>query len=139
MKKLALGGLLAVVVAGGSAIAADLPYRAPAPVYKAPPPQIFTWTGCYIGGHVGWMKNDSDLRAYPNAAFPAAQIAGSTYGYSFNESDLTAGVQYGCNKQVGQWVFGLDSSLSWSRRYNALIRPGASPSRRSCAAISTRR
>jgi hypothetical protein len=33
-----------------------------APVYKAPPPVVFSWTGCYVGGNVselvrwGWRS-----------------------------------------------------------------------------------
>ena len=38
-----------VIAIAGSAFAADLPYRAPPPVYLPPPP-IFTWTGIYLGG-----------------------------------------------------------------------------------------
>ncbi len=53
MRKLLLGGAaLAALVAGGAANAADMP------VYKAAHVEVFSWTGCYIGGHVGygWKK-----------------------------------------------------------------------------------
>jgi outer membrane immunogenic protein len=44
--------ILATIAGYGSAYAADLP--AP-PVYKAPPPPaVYPWTGCYIGGGVGY-------------------------------------------------------------------------------------
>ena len=46
---LASAGALALT---GAALAADLPSRAPPPVYLPPPP-IFTWTGIYVGGQVG--------------------------------------------------------------------------------------
>jgi outer membrane immunogenic protein len=36
----------------GFANAADLPM--PAPVYKAPPPPVYNWTGCYIAGGGGY-------------------------------------------------------------------------------------
>ena len=36
----------------GSAGAADLPM--PAPVYNAPPPPVYNWTGCYVGGGGGY-------------------------------------------------------------------------------------
>ena len=52
----ALSALVAV-----PAIAADL-RRPPPPVYRAPPPvvPIWTWTACYIGGHVGglWARKE---------------------------------------------------------------------------------
>jgi outer membrane immunogenic protein len=45
----------AIVVLGSSAaFAADLPVRTEPPVY-VPPPPIFTWTGFYIGGQVGYQ------------------------------------------------------------------------------------
>ncbi len=56
MKKLLLGTVAIVALAGGSAGAADLP------VYKAPPPivPVWNWTGCYIGGHVGYQRSSYD-------------------------------------------------------------------------------
>ena len=47
---LASAGAIALT---GSALAADLPSRAPPPVYLPPAP-IFTWTGIYVGGQVGY-------------------------------------------------------------------------------------
>ena len=47
---LASAGAIALA---GSAFAADLPSRAPPPVYLPPVP-IFTWTGIYVGGQVGY-------------------------------------------------------------------------------------
>ena len=52
MRKFLLAGTaVAVVMAAGSAGAADLSR----PVYKAAPPPIpvFSWTGWYVGVHVG--------------------------------------------------------------------------------------
>jgi outer membrane immunogenic protein len=43
---------LATLAALGTASAADLPM--PAPVYKAPPPPVYNWTGCYVGGGGGY-------------------------------------------------------------------------------------
>ena len=46
------------LVTGSAAFAADLPARMPtkAPVAVAAP---FSWTGCYVGGHVGagWARS----------------------------------------------------------------------------------
>jgi len=50
MKKLTLAAA-AVVALTSSAIAADLPRKAPA-VAPAPLP-VATWTGCYLSGGVG--------------------------------------------------------------------------------------
>ena len=56
MKRLFLSGVsvtacVLAVVSIASATDLALPAR---PYYKAPPaPLLFSWTGCYIGGHVG--------------------------------------------------------------------------------------
>src|SRR5689334_11806598 len=68
--------ILAMTAAAALAIpaaaqAADLAVKAP--IYKAPPPvEIFTWTGCYIGGNVGgkWARTDGSVN------IPAATGAG---------------------------------------------------------------
>ena len=46
----------------GSAFAADLPSPAPPPVY-VPPAPVFTWTGVYVGGQIGygWGKDDATI------------------------------------------------------------------------------
>lgn len=114
MRRLALG-LLAAALAGGAVSAADMR----APVYKVPPPPpSFSWTGCYVGGNAGYIKNDSRLTASPSGdyltAFTPAGIAAGTYAYGFDDADFTGGVQIGCNRQYGSWVIGLDSDFNWT-------------------------
>ena len=50
---------MAVALFGGSAWAADLTYKAPVKAEPAAAP-AFSWTGCYVGGHVGggWGTRD---------------------------------------------------------------------------------
>ena len=52
-----LAASVGAMALAGSAFEADL---APPPVY-APPVPIFTWTGIYVGGQIGyaWGKNTS--------------------------------------------------------------------------------
>ena len=54
---LASAGAMALT---GAALAADLPSRAPPPVYL-PPPLIYTWTGLYVGINAGytWSNNNT--------------------------------------------------------------------------------
>jgi len=54
MRKLFLLGIsaLATVMLGGAAQAADMPVKAPPP----PPAPVYVWTGCYIGGNIGWAQ-----------------------------------------------------------------------------------
>ncbi len=74
MKRIALG-TLSVFALAGAASAADMPLKAP---LVAPPP-AFSWTGCYIGGNVGGIRNDSRLTNSPSGdyltVFTAAQLA----------------------------------------------------------------
>jgi outer membrane immunogenic protein len=63
MKKLTLAAA-AFVALTGSAIAADLPRKAPAAVAPAPLP-VATWTGCYLTGGVGygmWNQDNTSFR-----------------------------------------------------------------------------
>jgi outer membrane immunogenic protein len=85
----------------GSAIAADLPAKAPVPY--AP----YNWSGCYVGGYFGFgLANNwqtTDLNGFnPGAVNP--------WSYSMNSS-ATGGGYVGCNWQPtpgGGFVFGVD-------------------------------
>src|ERR1700722_7056577 len=89
----------AVVLGAGVANAADLPARmitkAPPMYTKAPPVEIFSWTGFYIGANVGIgsAHSSSDLR---------------TTGTSQNLTGILGGGQIGYNWQSGPWVFGVE-------------------------------
>ena len=72
-----------------SGLAADIPARAArvAPL-TAPAFAPFAWTGCYIGGNVGYGFNDAD--------------------------GFVGGGQLGCDLQTGAFVFGLEGMFNWS-------------------------
>ena len=55
----------ALLALPGMAAAADLPSRRAPPVYvpAAPPPPVFTWTGLYVGGQVGYDFGNVGARA----------------------------------------------------------------------------
>lgn len=95
---LATSGLVGLTA---QASAADLrrPMVSKAPVV-APVP-YFTWTGLYIGGHVGygWAKNDWSA--------PGSVTSHDSDGF-------LGGGQVGFNYQIGQWVLGLEADASWS-------------------------
>jgi outer membrane immunogenic protein len=79
------------VIDVGTGWAADLPAKAPAP--KAAP---YSWTGCYLGGFVGWAEanrwQSTDLDGFnPAGANP--------WMFSLNTS-TTYGGTVGCNYQV---------------------------------------
>ena len=102
--------LLAAVAtfAATSAFAADLPVR----YNKAPPPvavQVFSWTGFYIGGHIGGAS----------ARHESAQIADPTDGVDFHdypggrETGVFGGVQAGYNWQFNNVVLGIEGDVGY--------------------------
>jgi outer membrane immunogenic protein len=109
MKTRLLGLLAATALATAgisAASAADLPLRAapPAPVF-APVP-VFTWTGFYVGGQVGygWNANDNDF------VLPGGFVVQS--GDFGDEGDgFLAGVHAGYNVQLGSFVVGVEGDI----------------------------
>jgi opacity protein-like surface antigen len=59
MKKLFLGIALFALNAGGAALAADMPVKA----RPTPPPAVYSWSGCYFGGFVGYGWGNSQHRS----------------------------------------------------------------------------
>ena len=60
--------------------------------------QYFSWTGFYVGAHVGASINDTDYR-YP---------LGNNGGTGF-----AGGLQAGYNAHDGMFVYGLEGDLTW--------------------------
>ena len=100
--------LIALTVA--PAMAADM--RTRAPVYKAPQPvPVHSWTGCYIGGNVGYGRSRPSLIDPPEGV-----VDGSTavdLG-SHTADGFVAGGQIGCDYQTGSWVFGIQGMADWA-------------------------
>jgi outer membrane immunogenic protein len=88
----------------GLAMAADLPSRAPAPVFVPPP--AFTWTGVYMGGEVGYQFGtlNSSLLTNPGRAFLAGIPA-------FNTNGVVGGAHLGINAQMSQFVIGFEGDI----------------------------
>lgn len=98
---LAFATLFALTL-GQAAHAADIPARM---LTKAPAAVVgFSWTGLYIGGHVGggWNRN-----AWTDVGVGALIGANTASG-------VLAGGQLGYNHQVGAWVFGIELDASWA-------------------------
>jgi outer membrane immunogenic protein len=113
MKQLAVGSVVAAVMAmAGIANAADLPR--PAPVYKAPPaPYAFSWTGCYVGAVAGGIFNRSNVTSGPTIS--GAPFTDSGTSFDLSNTDAVVGGVYGCNYQFSpNFVIGTDSDFSWS-------------------------
>src|SRR5580704_4032719 len=113
MKKLLLGTAMALAL-GAGASAADLPpMPGPGPVYSKGPPPMWGWTGCYVGGNIGfgWQNN--------SAFDPQLGLdTGTDTGTGF-----VGGGQVGCDYQFwGGWVVGIQgmfdgASVSGSHLY----------------------
>jgi outer membrane immunogenic protein len=96
-------------------LAADMPTKAPVMRTAAP---MFSWTGFYIGAHVGYGWGETDATTLEtNAFFPAGHV-------NTNEFDgFLGGGQIGFNYQTGMWVFGIEAQGSWSAIDGTTIHP----------------
>jgi outer membrane immunogenic protein len=96
-----------------AAMAADMPLKAPPP----PPVQIYSWTGCYVGGSVGgiWRHNDATTVSVVDGGSGAAAAAAAgavPTAFSYGGSSWLVGGQASCNYQAANWVFGIETDMS---------------------------
>jgi outer membrane immunogenic protein len=122
IRRILLASASALALAG-TAFAADLPSRAPPPVYLPPPP---TWTGFYIGINAGyeWSASNSvnvtsvplgaldpAINVFPGPTSLAAAAAG-TGALSVNNSGFIGGGQIGYNYQFApSFVAGIEADF----------------------------
>jgi outer membrane immunogenic protein len=91
-------GLLSIAGFVGAASAADLPVKAPAAV-----PVQFSWTGCYVGGHVGGVVSKDSTTG----------VLGNSSGFS--STGFVGGGQIGCDYQFASgWVVGVEGRAAWT-------------------------
>jgi outer membrane immunogenic protein len=120
MRTVLIAGAALAALIGIPAHAADVPVKAPA--YKASPAAAaFNWTGCYIGGNVGWIGGNDQSTNYPGPTVAAfvpltpAQVAADTHSISTNGSGVTGGAQIGCNLQAASpFVVGVEADFNGS-------------------------
>ena len=105
MKKFLLALVALAALGAAPAVGADLgarPYYNKAPAYAAP---IYTWTGFYIGGHLGGAFSGSN-------DFSGLVLSDSS-------ARLLGGVQAGADWQFApNWVVGLEGQYSWLGKGN---------------------
>jgi outer membrane immunogenic protein len=97
MKKTIFAAIIvAMAVASGAAVAADLP-RGPTPYYSTPmaPAGVYNWAGAYAGLNVGYAW----ASVTNNPTDPKGVFGGGQIGY---------------NWQSGQFVFGAETDIQWS-------------------------
>jgi outer membrane immunogenic protein len=108
MKKLLLASIAAgLALASGSAFAADMPVKAP--YIKAPPPPVYSWTGCYLdagGGYGMWRQNHHDFDTITGVALTDdVSTAGSGwYGTVGGGCDYQLGSIMGGNLVIGAFA-----------------------------------
>jgi outer membrane immunogenic protein len=102
MRRQILLASVGAIAFAGSAFAADLPYRGPPPVYLPPPP-IFTWSGLYVGGQIGYAWGNDPI----NVAIVGIPVA----SFNDNPKGVIGGAHLGYNLQIAQWVAGLEGTV----------------------------
>jgi len=119
------GYAVAICIAGAlPAVAAELPVNAPPIYYPYPalaPAVLFSWTSCYLGGHVGGAFTDNEMTGTFSVPVPGpfgfitpVPVA-STLPIDFGSSGVLVGGQVGCNYQfASRWVIGFEGDFSWA-------------------------
>ncbi|HXW72039.1 MAG TPA: outer membrane beta-barrel protein [Methylocella sp.] len=116
-RNLLLASVGAFALATSAALAADLPSRAPPPVY-VPPAPIFTWTGIYVGGQIGYAWGSGNLNYTGFDPFLGAGLATSVGG---TPSGVIGGAHVGYNYQINQWVVGLEGTVDGTSLSNTTV------------------
>jgi outer membrane immunogenic protein len=98
MKKFTLAAIL--LAAGVSSAFAVDPSLAPYPAYQLP---VWSWTGLYVGGDVGYASSNVDHSVTVNAL-----------SVSTKPSGFIGGIHGGYNWQFGQFVAGLETDIAWA-------------------------
>jgi outer membrane immunogenic protein len=116
MKRIVLIAAAAATLAGSSAFAADLAFKAPAPVYH-------NWTECYFGANGGGAWNSMNFTIANNdpTFFGPFFSSGATPGsYSESAHGGIAGAQAGCNWQPAAtaYVIGFEMDADWANLKN---------------------
>jgi outer membrane immunogenic protein len=114
MRRLLIANLAAAAMTmAGPALAADFPVKTPAPFAER-----FSWTGCYLGGHVGgaWARKDITdpvQLVQDSFLFPGATTGVTTVNPS--PSGAVIGGQIGCDYEFpSNFVIGVEGSASGS-------------------------
>jgi outer membrane immunogenic protein len=106
MKQSLLATVALAALTVGPTMAADMRVKAPA---LPPPVPVWTWTGCYLGGHGGVLLAEKDfVDRTPESAF-----------FDFSRGDheihgLLGGVQAGCDVQFAGFVVGIQGDYAWT-------------------------
>jgi outer membrane immunogenic protein len=111
MRKFLLAGVALTALLGGAASAADLAVKA-----RPMPAPVFTWTGFYIGAHLGggWGTKEWDAVSmqFGTTAAGFVPLSGRDVTGTHTVNGFLGGVQGGFNWQVGPTVWGVEAQWS---------------------------
>jgi outer membrane immunogenic protein len=116
------------LIMASPAFAADFPPQAPSLAVVQP----FSWTSCYLGGHVGGGWAQKDLTDPVQLVQDTLLGAGTTTGVtttSTRPSGVVVGGQIGCDYQFAlNWVVGIEgaASGSWMKDSTSVLLPATS-------------
>ncbi len=102
---------VAVLGTAGTALAADLPVKAPPMVAPVP---VFTWTGCYVGGYVGGAFAEKSVGVFDRDAYNG--FPRDAWSYDLDSSVIGGGTA-GCNYQpaASPFVVGFEGEVGYMR------------------------
>jgi len=103
------------VLAAVPALAADLPSKMPVKAAPIAPAPRFSWTGCYIGGNIGYGWGQTGFAdPTPNDYLVTGGGGGwSPVAFTADTSGVLGGGQIGCNYQLDpSWVVGIEGDIS---------------------------
>ena len=119
MKKLATA-IAAIALIGTPAFAADMAVKAPPPPPSAP---VYSWTGWYVGGNVGygWGDARTDIAGTATSFSEPTFFGGFPSNFAFAGSNMAAlhgvigGGQVGYNFQFAtRWLLGFEADFQGS-------------------------
>ena len=111
MRRLIFLASVSVTALMGTAFAADL-------IPPPPPVPIFTWTGVYLGGQIGYGWGSGNLNYSGFDQVTGTALATSVGG---TPSGVVGGAHVGYQYQINQWVLGLEGSVDGTGLTNTAV------------------
>jgi outer membrane immunogenic protein len=122
-----LASVGAIAIASSALAAEPPPYL--------PPPPVFTWTGIYIGGQIGYAWGYDDANAALNLPLWPRFF---TQEYSLSPQGVIGGAHLGYNLQINQWVLGLEGTVDGTSLSGSTSRLARTPTRGPFGTVAAR-
>jgi len=113
-------GIANVSCAGAADLGVEVGAQPPPLAFRAPL-RFFSWSGCYLGGHLGWALANNDLTGSAFVA-PAGPLNNQSFVYvtdtlpiNFGSNGFLIGGQGGCNLEfTNRLVIGFEVDAAWA-------------------------